>query len=197
MEPFTTHMGLPVPLRRSAVDTDQICPATYLKRITRSGFEDALFAAWREDPAFILNRHPYALGTILVTGPDFGVGSSREHAVWALMNYGFAVVIAPRFGPIFQNNAGKSGLLLCTVTDAVVEQIWDAVEAAPGHLMTVSLEERTISFGEQSWTFDIDDFTAERLLAGLDDIGATLQHVQEIDAFEASRLRFFPTTVAL
>ena len=195
MKQFTSHTGIPVPLRRSGVDTDQIVPSVYLKRINRTGFEDALFNAWRQDPDFILNQSPYQAGTILVVGPDFGVGSSREHAVWALLDYGFTAVIGSRFGPIFQNNSGKAGLLLCTIGDATVQQIWDAIEAAPGQLMTVSLESRTISLGDATWAFDIDDYTAGRLLAGLDDIGATLQHADEIAAFETKRAGFLPTTM--
>jgi len=193
MQPFTTHTGVPVPLRRSSVDTDQICPAVYLKRITRTGYEDALFFAWRQDDDFVLNKHPYALGSILVTGPSFGIGSSREHAVWALQDYGFKVVIAPSFGPIFRNNAGKAGLLLATVPADALEQIWDAINAEPGQEMTVSLEQRTISLGTQTWVFAIDDFTAARLLAGLDDIGSTLAHEADIEAFEARRPGFMPT----
>ena len=195
MKAFTTHTGVPVPLRRSSVDTDQIIPASYLKRITRTGFEDGLFSAWRQDPDFVLNRPPYVNGTVLVAGPDFGIGSSREHAVWALMDYGFVAVIAPRFGDIFRNNAGKAGLLVATVDDAAVEQLWDAIEAAPGETMTVSLSDRTVTLGGVTWPFTIDDYTAARLLAGLDDIGATLQHEPEIAAFEAGRPTFFPHTI--
>jgi len=195
MKAFTTHTGVPVPLRRSGVDTDQIIPAVYLKRITRTGFEDGLFSAWRADPEFLLNKSPYDKGTILVVGPDFGIGSSREHAVWALQDYGFVVVIAPRFGDIFRNNSGKSGLLLATVDDAVVHQLWDAIEAAPGQPMTVSLEQRTIAIGDISVPFAIDDYTAARLLAGLDDIGATLEHESEITAYEAKRPSFLPVTL--
>jgi len=194
MKAFTTHTGIPVPLRRSSVDTDQIIPAVYLKRITRTGFEDGLFSAWRKDPDFILNRAPYDKGTILVAGPDFGIGSSREHAVWALMDHGFVAVVAPRFGDIFRNNAGKAGLLVATVDDAIVEQLWDAIEASPGEQMTVSLEARTLRLGDVEWPFTIDDYTAQRLLAGLDDIGATLQHEADIAAFEAKRPAFLPTT---
>ncbi|MCL2490198.1 MAG: 3-isopropylmalate dehydratase small subunit [Propionibacteriaceae bacterium] len=195
MKAFTTHTGVPVPLRRSSVDTDQIIPASYLKRITRTGFEDGLFSAWRQDPDFVLNRPVYATGTVLVAGPDFGIGSSREHAVWALMDYGFVAVIAPRFGDIFRNNAGKAGLLVATVDDATVEQLWDAIEAAPGETMTVSLADKTITLGGATWPFTIDDHTAARLLAGLDDIGATLQHEPEIAAFEAGRPTFLPHTI--
>jgi len=195
MKAFTTHTGVPVPLRRSGVDTDQIIPAVYLKRITRTGYEDALFFAWRQDPAFVLNNSPYDKGTVLVAGPDFGIGSSREHAVWALMDYGFVAVIAPRFGDIFRNNAGKSGLLLATVDDAVVDEIWDAVEAAPGQPMTVSLKDRTVTLGDKAWPFSIDEYTAARLLAGMDDIAATLQHEADIAAFEAKRPQWLPKTL--
>ena len=196
MKAFTTHTGVPVALRRSSVDTDQIIPASYLKRITRTGFEDGLFSAWRKDPDFVLNQPPFDKGTVLVVGPDFGIGSSREHAVWALMDYGFVAVIASRFGDIFRNNAGKAGLLVATVDDATVEQLWDAIEAAPGEPMTVSLVDKTISLGGVTWPFAIDDYTAGRLLAGLDDIGATLQHEAEIAAFEAGRPQFLPKTMA-
>jgi len=194
MKAFTTHTGVPVPLRRSGVDTDQIVPAVYLKRITRTGYEDALFQAWRKDPSFVLNTSPYDKGTVLVAGPDFGIGSSREHAVWALMDYGFTVVVAPRFGDIFRNNAGKAGLLVATVDEAQVEQLWDAIEASPGLPMTVSLVDRTLTLGEAIWQFTVDDHTAARLMAGLDDIGATLQHEGDISAFEARRPAWMPTT---
>lgn len=196
MKAFTTHTGVPVPLRRASVDTDQIIPAVYLKRITRSGFEDGLFAAWRADPDFLLNQVPYSQGTILVAGPSFGIGSSREHAVWALQDYGFKVVIAPSFGDIFRNNAGKAGLLLATVDQATIEAIWQAIEAAPGALMSVSLEQRTIGIGDHCVGFDIDEHTAAALLAGLDDIAATLAHEAEITAFEANRPTFMPHTLA-
>lgn len=192
MDKFTRHAGIPVPLRRSNVDTDQIIPAVYLKRITRTGFEDGLFAAWRNDPDFILNKQPYDRGTILVVGPDFGTGSSREHAVWALQNYGFKVVIGSRFGDIFRNNSGKAGLLVAGVEPEVVEQLWSYAEANPGTEIQVSLPDRTITAGEQTWGFQIDDFTAHRLLEGLDDIGSTLQHASDIDAYERTRPSFKP-----
>jgi len=195
MKAFTTHTGVPVPLRRASVDTDQIIPAVYLKRITRTGFADGLFAAWRDDPTFVLNQPPYDVGTILVVGPDFGIGSSREHAVWALQDGGFQVVIGSRFGPIFTNNAGKAGLLLAKLDAADVEAIWDAIEAAPGRPMTVDLEQRTIALGDAVWHFAIDDHTRARLLEGLDDIGATLQHADDIAAFEATRPDYLPTTL--
>jgi len=195
MKTFITHTGVPVPLRRSGVDTDQIIPAVYLKRIARTGFEDGLFQAWRADPSFVLNRSPYADGTILVVGPDFGIGSSREHAVWALLDYGFVAVVGARFGDIFRNNAGNAGLLLATVEEPSVEQLWDAIEAAPGEPMTIDLAARTIALGGRVWPFAIDDYTAARLLAGLDDIGVTLAHEADIAAFEARRPSYFPTTL--
>lgn len=187
MEKFTQHAGVAVPLRRSNVDTDQIIPAVYLKRVTRTGFEDGLFAAWRKDPDFVLNQDAYRAGSILVAGPDFGTGSSREHAVWALQNYGFRVVIGSRFGDIFRGNAGKAGLLVATVDQPVVEELWALIDAAPGTELTVDLRARTISAGDTSWAFDIDDYTAHRLLNGLDDIGITLQHEDDIAAYEAKR----------
>ena len=174
MEKFVNHTGVAVPLQRSNVDTDQIIPAVYLKRITRTGFEDGLFAAWRSDPEFVLNQPAYQPGSILVAGPDFGTGSSREHAVWALQNYGFKVVIGSRFGDIFRGNSGKAGLLVATVDQDVVEQLWEFIEADPGVELSVDLPSRTITAGEQSYQFRIDDYTAHRLLEGLDDIGATL-----------------------
>ncbi|WP_347347267.1 3-isopropylmalate dehydratase small subunit [Nigerium sp.] len=195
MDKFTSHTGVAVPLKRSNVDTDQIIPAVYLKRVTRTGFEDGLFAAWRGDPAFVLNQDAYASGSILVAGPDFGTGSSREHAVWALQNYGFKVVIGSRFGDIFRGNSGKAGLLIATVGQDVVEQLWAIAEATPGIEFTVDLPARTIVAGDQTFTFAIDDYTAHRLLNGLDDIGMTLQHEDDIAAFEASRPSFKPTTL--
>ena len=187
MEPFTSHAGIPVPLRRSNVDTDQIIPAVYLKRITRTGFEDGLFSAWRDDPSFVLNQSPYDQGTILIAGPDFGTGSSREHAVWALQNYGFKVVIGSRFGDIFRGNSGKAGLLVAVVDQDVVEALWDYLEASPGVEIAVSLEDKTIVAGSDTYPFTIDDYTRHRLLNGLDDISLTLQHEAEIAAYEAQR----------
>ena len=187
MEKFTTPTGVAVPLRRGNVDTDQIIPAVYLKRVTRTGFEDGLFAAWRNDPEFVLNQPAYSAGSILVAGPDFGTGSSREHAVWALQDYGFKVVIGSRFGDIFRGNSGKSGLLVAKVDQDVVEQLWKAAEAEPGIAFTVDLENRRIVAGGAVYPFDIDDYTAHRLLNGLDDIGVTLQSAELIDAFEAKR----------
>jgi 3-isopropylmalate/(R)-2-methylmalate dehydratase small subunit len=195
MDKFTTHTGIGVPLRRSNVDTDQIIPAVYLKRVTRTGFEDGLFAAWRKDPDFVLNDPAYTAGTVLVAGPDFGTGSSREHAVWALQNYGFAVVIGSRFGDIFRSNSGKAGLLIATVEQDVVEQLWALLEAAPGSTITVDLVTRTIEVAGQVFGFTIDDYTRHRLLEGLDDIGLTLQHADEIAAFEARRPGWLPRTL--
>lgn len=195
MEAFTTHTGIGVPLRRSNVDTDQIIPAVYLKRITRTGFEDGLFAAWRGDPEFVLNREPYTNGTILIPGPDFGTGSSREHAVWALQNYGFKVIIGSRFGDIFRSNAGKAGLLVAAVAPEDIERLWEAVETNPEEPITVDLEHRQISVGGRSYEFTIDDHTAHRLLNGLDDISSTLQHEAEIAEYEATRPAFKPKTL--
>jgi 3-isopropylmalate/(R)-2-methylmalate dehydratase small subunit len=199
MEKFTSHTGVGVPLRRSNVDTDQIIPAVYLKRITRSGFEDGLFSAWRNDPDFILNQEVYRDGTVLVAGPDFGTGSSREHAVWALQNYGFRVVISSRFGDIFRSNSGKSGLLAAEVDQKVVERLWDHLEASPGASITVDLETRTIKAGEGEGaiedSFTIDDHTRGRLLAGLDDIAATLLHADDITDYESRRRSFKPATL--
>jgi 3-isopropylmalate/(R)-2-methylmalate dehydratase small subunit len=200
MEPFATHTGIGVPLRRSNVDTDQIIPAVYLKRVTRTGFEDGLFAAWRNDPAFVLNHKPYDAGTVLVAGTDFGTGSSREHAVWALQNYGFRVVLSPRFGDIFRGNAGKSGLLAAQVDDKVVQRLWDLLEAEPGTTITVDLVGKTLKAGDGPSavedSFDIDDYTRWRLLEGLDDISLTLSHEQDISAFESRRPPWRPTTLA-
>lgn len=197
MEKYISHTGVAVPLRRSNVDTDQIIPAVYLKRITRTGFEDGLFAAWRRDPEFVLNQPAYTGGSVLVAGPDFGTGSSREHAVWALQNYGFKVVIGSRFGDIFRGNSGKAGLLIATVDQDVVERLWAFIEANPGVELTVDLPSRTITAGKQEFDFQIDDYTANRLLQGLDDIGSTLRHADQIAAFEARRPSFKPTTLPM
>ena len=194
MEKFTEHTGVGVPLRRSDVDTDQIIPAVYLKRVTRTGFEDGLFAAWRGDPGFVLNAEPYRHGSVLVAGPDFGTGSSREHAVWALKDYGFAAVLSPRFGDIFRGNAGKQGLLTGVVAGSDIERLWDALEANPGTTITVDLVNRTATCGRLVVPFEIDDYTRWRLLEGLDDIGLTLRHVAEVDAFERDRPAWLPTT---
>ncbi|GAB3813928.1 3-isopropylmalate dehydratase small subunit [Tessaracoccus terricola] len=195
MEAFKTHTGIGVPLRRSNVDTDQIIPAVYLKRITRTGFEDGLFSAWRNDPEFVLNKEPYKQGTILLPGPDFGTGSSREHAVWALQNYGFKVVIGTRFGDIFRGNSGKAGLLVAVVDEPTIEALWTAVETNPEDQLTVDLESQTVTVGEQSYPFEIDAHTKHRLLNGLDDISSTLQHEADIDTYEASRPSFKPKTL--
>ncbi len=195
MEKFSTHTGIGVPLRRSNVDTDQIIPAVYLKRVTRTGFEDGLFAAWRGDPEFVLNQPAYSAGSVLVAGPDFGTGSSREHAVWALQNYGFRVVIGSRFGDIFRSNSGKAGLLVAVVSQDVVERLWDALDANPGMELTVDLVGRTIAAGTDVYPFEIDDYTRHRLLEGLDDIGLTLQHVDMIEAYEARRPAWLPRTL--
>ncbi|MBF4770295.1 3-isopropylmalate dehydratase small subunit [Nocardioides agariphilus] len=199
MDAFSTHTGIGVPLRRNNVDTDQIIPAVYLKRVTRDGFADGLFAAWRNDPSFVLNRKPYDAGSVLVAGPDFGTGSSREHAVWALQNYGFRVVVSPRFGDIFRGNSGKAGLLAAQVDEKVVQRLWDLLESQPGTTVSVDLESRTIKAGEGvdaiEDSFDIDDYTRWRLLEGLDDIGITLSHEADIESYEARRSSFKPATL--
>ena len=199
MDKVTSHTGVGVPLRRSNVDTDQIIPAVYLKRVTRTGFEDGLFAAWRNDPSFVLNQDAYKDATVLVAGPDFGTGSSREHAVWALQNYGFKVVISSRFGDIFRSNSGKSGLLAAQVDEKVVQRLWDLLETEPGATITVDLESRTVKAGEGvdaiEDSFTIDDYTRWRLLEGLDDIGITLSHEDDIATYEATRPSFKPVTL--
>jgi 3-isopropylmalate/(R)-2-methylmalate dehydratase small subunit len=199
MEKFTTHTGVGAPLRRTNVDTDQIIPAVYLKRVTRTGFEDGLFAAWRGDDAFVLNQEPYRHASVLVAGPDFGTGSSREHAVWALQDYGFKVVISPRFGDIFRGNSGKAGLLAAEVDDKVVQRLWDLLEGEPGTQIEVDLRERTIRAGEGvdavEDSFSIDDYTRWRLLEGLDDIAVTLGHEDDIVAYERDRLPFKHATL--
>jgi 3-isopropylmalate/(R)-2-methylmalate dehydratase small subunit len=192
MEAFSTHTGIGVPLRRSNVDTDQIIPAVYLKSVSRTGFEDGLFAAWRNDPSFVLNLSPFDRGSVLVAGPDFGTGSSREHAVWALMDYGFRVVISSRFADIFRGNAGKAGLLAAEVAQDDVELLWKLIEQSPGLEITVNLKDRTIAAGTVVVPFTIDDYTAWRLLEGLDDIGLTLRKLSEIEAFEAARPSWKP-----
>ena len=194
MEKFTVHEGTGAPLRHSNVDTDQIIPAEYLKRITRSGFEDGLFAAWRGDPDFVLNRPEYEGVTVLIAGPDFGTGSSREHAVWALQNYGFRVVISSRFADIFRSNAGKNGLLPALVDDATVERLWEFVEGQPGASIVVDLEAEEIRVGDLVESFDVDPAVKWRLLNGLDDIAITLSHADDIDAFEENRPSFLPVT---
>ena len=195
MDAFHTHTGVGIPLRRSNVDTDQIIPAVYLKRIARTGFEDGLFSAWRNDPTFVLNHPAFSAGSVLVAGADFGTGSSREHAVWALLDYGFRVVVSSRFGDIFRGNSGKAGLLAALVTQEVVEQLWTTIEADPGTKVTVDLENKTISAGDVSAPFENDDYTRYRLLNGLDDVGITLSHEADIAAYEATRPSFKPATL--
>ncbi|GAB3713551.1 3-isopropylmalate dehydratase small subunit [Mariniluteicoccus flavus] len=195
MGKFTSHTGTAIPMRRSNVDTDQIIPAVYLKRVTRTGFEDGLFAAWRGDPDFELNRPEHQGATILVPGPDFGTGSSREHAVWALQNYGFTVVIGSRFGDIFRSNAGKSGLLLATLEQEDIERLWARLEADPALAVTVDLVERRITAGDLVLAFTIDDHTRWRLMEGLDDIGLTLRDERAISDFEEKRPAFKPKTL--
>ncbi|HET7328800.1 MAG TPA: 3-isopropylmalate dehydratase small subunit [Nocardioidaceae bacterium] len=195
MDKFTVHGGRALPLRRSNVDTDQIIPAEYLKRVTRSGFEDGLFAAWRKDPQFVLNQPEHDGASVLVAGPDFGTGSSREHAVWALMDYGFRVVISSRFADIFRSNAGKAGLLAARVEPDVVEALWRVVEADPQTEVVVDLEQRRLHAGEVSAAFETDDYTRWRLLQGLDDIGITLSHADAIETFESKRPSWKPVTV--
>ena len=188
MEKFTTHTGVGVPLTRSNVDTDQIIPARYLKRVSRTGFEDGLFSNWRENqPDFVLNQEDYADGSVLFAGPDFGTGSSREHAVWALMDYGFKAVFSPRFADIFRGNSGKAGLLAGIMSESDIELIWKQLEQQPGLEATVSLADRTVTVGENTYTFEIDDYTRWRLMEGLDDIGLTLRDEAAIAEFEASR----------
>jgi len=194
MDAFTTHTGIGIPLRRSNVDTDQIIPAVYLKRITRTGFEDGLFAAWRSDPSFILNQPAFAGGTVLVAGSDFGTGSSREHAVWALMDYGIRVVVSPRFADIFRGNSGKGGLVAAEVSQDDVELLWKLLENEPGTEVTVDLEQQTISARSLVIGFGIDPYTRWRLLEGWDDISLTLRHAEEINEFETRRPAFLPTT---
>ncbi|ANS78681.1 3-isopropylmalate dehydratase small subunit [Serinicoccus hydrothermalis] len=192
MEPFTTHTGIGVPLRRSNVDTDQIIPAQWLKRVSRTGFEEGLFSRWREDPGFVLNTEPYARGSVLVAGPDFGTGSSREHAVWALQQYGFRVVLSSKFADIFRGNSGKQGLLTAQLDQGDVELIWKQLEAEPGTEITVDLPGRGVVCGDITATFQVDDYVAWRLENGLDDISLTLQHDEDISAFERDRPTWKP-----
>jgi 3-isopropylmalate/(R)-2-methylmalate dehydratase small subunit len=196
MESFVTHTGRALPLRRSNVDTDQIIPAVYLKRITRDGFEDGLFAAWRADPDFVLNLPEYSGATILVAGPEFGTGSSREHAVWALQNFGFKVIISPRFADIFRGNSLKGGLLTIELPEDAVEQLWTLVESDPATEITVDLEQRQVRFSGQVRDFEIDEYARWRLLEGLDDIGLTLRHTDLVGSFESSRPSWLPRTMA-
>ena len=197
MEKFIKHTGTAVPLRRSNVDTDQIIPAVYLKRVTRSGFEDGLFSAWRNDPEFVLNKAEYKAGTILVAGVDFGTGSSREHAVWALQNYGFKAVISSRFADIFRGNSLKGGLLTVIIEQSDVEALWAAIEANPATSVSVDLETRTVSYNNVVLPFAIDDYTRWRLMEGLDDIGLTLKQTDSIDAFEEKRASHKPATLPI
>ena len=197
MEKFIKHSGSALPLRRSNVDTDQIIPAVYLKRITKSGFEDGLFAAWRNDPSFVLNQPQFKNATILVAGPDFGTGSSREHAVWALQNYGFKVVLSSRFADIFRGNSLKGGLLTIIVSQEEVEALWSAIESKPDTAITVDLETRTVSYNSIVLNFAIDDYTRWRLMEGLDDIGLTLKQTDSIDTFEKTRADYKPKTLPI
>ncbi|WP_396641223.1 3-isopropylmalate dehydratase small subunit [Microbacterium sp.] len=195
MDKFVTHTGIAAPLKRSAVDTDQIIPAVYLKRVTKTGFEDALFASWRQDPEFVLNQPAYRGASVLVAGPDFGTGSSREHAVWALRDFGFKVVLSPRFADIFRGNAGKQGLLAGVIPEAEIERMWAAIEANPGVQITVDLEAREAVIADIRVPFEIDDYTRWRLLEGLDDIGLTLRNEDKIAAYEARRESWRPRTL--
>lgn len=194
MKKFTVHTGRAVPLRRSNVDTDQIIPAEYLKRVTRTGFADGLFSAWRDDPSFVLNRPEYDGATVLVAGPEFGTGSSREHAVWALQDHGFAAVLSPRFGDIFRGNSLKGGLLPVQLPAEAIETLWAVVEADPAAPVTVDLEAREVRAGEHVWSFPIDDFSRWRLLEGLDDIDLTLRHDTAIGEYEHHRSPWLPRT---
>ena len=195
MEKFISHTGSALPLRRSNVDTDQIIPAVYLKRVTRSGFEDGLFAAWRSDPEFVLNKAEYSKASILVAGADFGTGSSREHAVWALQNYGFKVVISSRFADIFRGNSLKAGLLTVILGQSDVEALWSAIEAEPSLEIKVDLETRLVSYKNQAISFDLDDYTRWRMMEGLDDIGLTLRKTDEVENFEEKRAKYKPKTL--
>ena len=195
MDKISKILGIGVPLRRSNVDTDQIIPARFLKRVTKTGYEDALFAAWRDDPNFVLNLSPFDKGGVLVAGPDFGTGSSREHAVWALRDYGFSAVISSRFGDIFRSNAGKQGLVTAVVKDEIVERIWAQIEEQPGVKVVVDLDSRDVRCGSVHTQFQIDDYTRWRLMEGLDDIAITLQKSDEIESFENSRDQWRPTTL--
>lgn len=197
MEKFISHTGTGVPMRRSNVDTDQIIPAVYLKRVTRSGFEDGLFAAWRADADFVLNQPQYKNGTILVAGPDFGTGSSREHAVWALQNYGFKAVISSRFADIFRGNSLKGGLLTVIIAQDEIEKLWSAIEGDPQMSITVDLDTKEVRYSKTSVKFELDDYTRWRLMEGLDDIGLTLRHTSDVERFEESRPNFKPKTLPI
>lgn len=194
MEKFVTHTGTAAPLRRSNVDTDQIIPAEFLKRITRHGFEDGLFKAWRNDPEFVLNKPEYQKATILIAGPEFGTGSSREHAVWALQDFGFKCVLSSRFADIFRGNSGKAGLLTAQVDQEVIEKLWELVESDPKLAVTVDLNNKTVSAGDLVADFQIDDYVRWRLLEGLDDVALTMQKAEKIDQFESTRPSFLPAT---
>jgi len=195
MRPVTTVTGVAAPLRQSNVDTDQIIPAQFLKRVTKTGFEDALFHGWRQDPEFVLNQPAYQGARVLIAGPDFGTGSSREHAVWALRDFGFDVVVSARFGDIFRGNSGKQGLLAAAVSEEDVERLWAVVEAAPGTEATVDLESQTATVGDVTVPFEVDAYTKWRLLEGLDDIGLTLRDEPAITSFETRRATWRPETL--
>ena len=197
MDKFIKHTGSALPLRRSNVDTDQIIPAVYLKRITKSGFEDGLFGAWRNDPEFVLNQPQYKNATVLVAGPDFGTGSSREHAVWALQNYGFKVVLSSRFADIFRGNSQKAGLLTVILPQDEIEKIWQAIETKPDTQITADLESKTISYNDTTLKFEIDDYTRWRLMEGLDDIGLTFTKIDKVSEFESKRAIFKPKTLPI
>ncbi|MET4638477.1 3-isopropylmalate dehydratase small subunit [Mycetocola sp. 2940] len=197
MEKFTTVTGIAAPLKRSNVDTDQIIPAVYLKRVTKTGFEDALFAAWRQDPDFVLNQSAFQGAQVLVAGQDFGTGSSREHAVWALRDFGFKVILSPRFGDIFRGNSGKQGLLAAQISEEDTKKIWALIDARPGIEITVDLVAQTAAIGDLTVSFEIDDYTRWRLLEGLDDIGLTLRNEAQITQFEASRESWRPKTLPI
>ncbi len=197
MDKFIKHSGTALPLRRSNVDTDQIIPAVYLKRITKSGFEDGLFGAWRNDPEFVLNQPQYKGATVLIAGPDFGTGSSREHAVWALQNYGFKVVLSSRFADIFRGNSQKAGLLTVILPQDEIEKLWQAVEAKPGIQVTADLESKTVSYNGTTLKFEIDDYTRWRLMEGLDDIGLTFTKIDKVSEFESKRATFKPKTLPI
>ena len=197
MDKFIKHTGTALPLRRSNVDTDQIIPAVYLKRITKSGFEDGLFGAWRNDPGFVLNQEQYKSATILVAGPDFGTGSSREHAVWSLQNYGFKVVLSSRFADIFRGNSQKAGLLTIILPQDEIEKIWQAIERKPDTQITADLESKTVSYNDKTLKFEIDDYTRWRLMEGLDDIGLTFTKIEKVSEFESKRVIFKPKTLPI
>ena len=197
MEKFISHTGTALPLRRSNVDTDQIIPAVYLKRVTKSGFEDGLFGAWRSDPEFVLNKAEYSKATVLVAGPDFGTGSSREHAVWALQNYGFKAVLSSRFADIFRGNSQKGGLLTVILSQAEIEDIWNTIENDPTTLVTVDLEGKSVRYHGRTILFEIDDYTRWRLLEGLDDIGLTMNNIDDVTAFEGQRANFKTKTLPI